>query len=247
MRVVGYTSGAKPCGIADYHQKVAAGLTALDVQCDTVALPTGSVYRDQPLALWRRRQLYAGLAARSSAYDAVLLNLLTQWNGFRTGENMLPAFINHLHGPVFMTLHEWPAMLAPESGLQSLSKEIVTQLVGLASQFGERRGIPYEQWMANHVFGRASHILVHADALRDRLLALGIPAERITLETFPIPSLPARASSEIVDEFAQRFAHRRKIVNLRIPASAKVARSRSPGAAGIARRRYADVSRRNRW
>jgi hypothetical protein len=77
MRVVGYTSGAKPCGIADYHHKVATGLTAFGVQCDTVPLPTGSIYRDQPLALWRQRQLYAGLAAQSRAYDAVLLDLLT--------------------------------------------------------------------------------------------------------------------------------------------------------------------------
>ena len=217
MRVVGYTSGANPCGIADYHQKVAAGLSVAGVQCDTVRLPTASVYRDRPLALWRRRQLYAELAARSRAYDGVLLDLLTQWNGFRSGENMLPAFINHLRGPVFMIVHEWPAMLDPENEAQSLPRQLVKQLVRRTSQYGELGGLPYDEWMAERVFGRAGHILVHAGALRDRLLALGIPGERITFATFPIPRVPDRARSKRVDEFARRFAHRRKIVIFGFP------------------------------
>ena len=217
MKVVGYTSGAKPCGIADYHRKVTTGLTAFGVQCDTVPLPTDSVYRDQPLALWRRRRLYAGLAAQSSAYDAVLLDLLTNWNGFRTGENTLPAFINHLRGPLFMIVHEWPPAIDPESDSQSVPRQMVNQFAGLAVRIGERQGLPYEEWLAKRVFARASHILVHARVLRDRLLAVGIPEERVTFQIFPIPKVQERAGSKIVDEFAERFAERRKIVLFGFP------------------------------
>ena len=217
MKIVGYTSGAKPCGIADYHQKVEAGLIAAGVQCDTVALPTTSVYRDRPLALWKERQLYAGLASRSRAYDAVMLDLLTQWNGFRTGENMLPAFINHLRGPLFMIVHEWPPVIDSKSDSQSLPKRMVTQLAGLAIRLSERKGLPYEEWMAKRVFARADHILVHARVLRDRLLAVGIPEERVTFQIFPIPKVQERVRSTVVDEFARRFAHRRKIVVFGFP------------------------------
>jgi len=136
MKIVGYTSGAKPCGIADYHRKVEAGLIAAGVQCDTVPLPTTSVYRDRPLALWKQRQMYAGLASRSRAYDAVMLDLLTQWNGFRTGENTLPAFINHLRGPLFMIVHEWPPVIAEEDDSPSLPGQVVKQFAALASRIG---------------------------------------------------------------------------------------------------------------
>ena len=217
MKVVGYTSGAQPCGIADYHRKVATGLAAVGVQCDTVPLPTGSVYRDRPVALWKQRRLYAGLAARSGAYDAVLLDLLTHWNGLRAGENTLPAFINHLRGPLLMIVHEWPPVLDPESDSQSLPKRLVTQLAGLAIRLGERKGLPYEEWMAKRVFARADHILVHARVLRDRLLAVGIPEERVTFQIFPIPKVHDRVGSKVVDEFARRFAHRRKIVVFGFP------------------------------
>jgi len=217
MKIVGYTSGANPCGIADYHRKVATELTAFGVQCDTVPLPTGSVYRDQPLALWKQRQLYAGLASRSSAYQAVLLDLLTHWNGLRAGENTLPAFINHLRGPLFMIVHEWPPAIDSENGSQSLPRQLVNQLAGLAIRIGERHGLAYEEWMAKRVFGRAGHILVHARVLRDRLLAAGIPAERVTFQIFPIPKIQERAGSKALDEFAQRFAHRRKIVLFGFP------------------------------
>ena len=217
MKIVGYTSGAKPCGIADYHRKVEAGLIAAGVQCDTVPLPTTSVYRDRPLALWKQRQMYAGLASRSRTYDAVMLDLLTQWNGFRTGENTLPAFINHLRGPLFMIVHEWPPVIAEEDDSPSLPRQVVKQIAALASRIGELGGLPYEEWMAKRMFARANHILVHARALHDRLLAVGIPEERVTFQIFPIPKVQERVGSKVVDEFARRFAHRRKIVVFGFP------------------------------
>lgn len=217
MRVVGYTSGAKPCGIADYHQKVTTELAGVGVQCDTVPLPTATVYRDQPLELWRQRQRYAGLAARSGGYDAVLLDLLTQWNGFRAGENTLPTFINNLRGPLFMFVHEWPATIDSATGSLSFRSQMVQQVAAVASRLGELGGLPYDEWLAQRLFGRAGHILVHARALRDRLLATGIPSERITFRIFPIPTITERIMSKVVDDFAQRFAHRRKIVTFGFP------------------------------
>lgn len=217
LKLIGYTSGAWPCGIADYHAKVVAALTASHVECDTVPLPTDSVYRDRPLALWRRRKLYGRLAARSGDYDAALLDLLTLWNGFRPGENTLPTFMNHLRGPLFMTLHEWPTVIAPEGKSKSLPRQAVQQLASTASRLGELGGMTYEEWLRRRLFARAEHILVHARALQERLLAAGVPSERVTFQLHPVPGLPSPIRSALLDEFARRFAHRRKIIIFGFP------------------------------
>jgi glycosyltransferase involved in cell wall biosynthesis len=108
-------------------------------------------------------------------------------------------------------------LIDSEVDSQSLPRQVVTQLAGLAIRIGERKGLPYEEWMAKRVFARAVHILVHARVLRDRLLAAGIPAERVTFQIFPIPKVQERVGSKVLDEFAQRFAHRRKIVLFGFP------------------------------
>lgn len=217
LKLIGYTSGAWPCGIADYHAKVVAALTASHVECHTVPLPTDSVYRDRPLALWRRRKLYGRLAARSGDYDAALLDLLTLWNGFRPGENTLPAFMNHLRGPLFMTLHEWPTVIAPEAKSKSLPGQMVQQLANVATRLGELRGLSYEEWIRRRMFSRAGHILVHARSLEERLLSVGVPPERVTFRVLPVPTLPTPVRSASLDEFAVQFANRRKIIIFGFP------------------------------
>jgi glycosyltransferase involved in cell wall biosynthesis len=214
MRLIAYSSGAWPCGIADYHAKLAQSLAAR-LHCDTIALPTGTVYRDHPRALLRRRREYTGLAARSAGYDASLLHLVTQWNGSRAGENMLPAFLNHLRGPLFMLVHEWPPSMDPESG--SGPRRVVANATEMASRLLERGGLAYDAWLQRRLFARAEHILVHAEALRDRLIAAGVPPHRVTFCIHPVPELPQERDVTYARSLRQRFAGRRLIVLFGFP------------------------------
>ncbi len=218
LRVIGYTSGAWPCGIADYHRKLARSLQSAAVDCETVPLPSDTVYRDNPAALWRRRGLYRDLAARSGGYEASLLDLVTQWNGGRAGENMLPTFINRLRGPVFMIVHEWPRPLEAESEGRSMPSRVLSSVAAAAVRVADRGGLTHEDWLHRRLFTRATHILVHAEALRDRMLAVGIPPDSVSLRTFPTPDLASGgAPHPTIEMVARRFAHRRKIVIFGFP------------------------------
>jgi glycosyltransferase involved in cell wall biosynthesis len=215
MRVIAYSSGARPCGIADYHAKLAQALTP-HLACDTHPLPTGTVYRDQPWPLLQRRRQYIHLASKSRAYDAALLNLVVQWNGSRAGENMLPTFINHLRGPLLMIVHEWPPSPEPEPATESWRRRAMSGAASLISRL-ERGGLAYEQWLSRRLFGRAAHLLVHAEALRDRLLAAGVPTDRVSFRMHPVPELPVTGDTTFADHLRQRLAGRRIIVLFGFP------------------------------
>ena len=215
LRLIAYSSGAWPCGIADYHSKLSRGLSA-HLSCDTERLPTGTVYRDQPLALLARRRQYVKMASKSRGYDAALINLVTQWNGSRAGEHMLPAFMNHLRGPLFLIVHEWPPLPEQEPLTGSLPRRAIVAAARAASRL-ERRGLPFEQWLQQKLFGRAAHMLVHAEALRDKLLSAGVPAERVTFRIHPVPELAEPGDTAFADSLTQRFPNRRFIVLFGFP------------------------------
>ena len=110
-RVIAYTSGADPCGIADYHGRLAEHLPELE---RSVPLPTRIVLRDLLLALVKQRILCTGaLAAEADGDHVVLLQMISSWNGLRLGEYLLPTFLDRLRPPVVAVLHEWPE-LSPE-------------------------------------------------------------------------------------------------------------------------------------
>lgn len=217
MRIVAYSSGAWPCGIADYHGKLAEGLAAAGIECHTLPLPTDTVYRDRPLALLRRRRAYQQLAAQSRRYDASLLQLITHWNGARPVEHTLPTFINHLRGPLLMVAHEWPPGLDPESDAKSLPRRAVSRAMSMASRLVERSGLSYDDWLRDGLFARAAHIFVHSHALRERIVALGVPADRVTFQIQPVPQLPEQEALPGSDPRLQQHADRRRIVIFGFP------------------------------
>jgi glycosyltransferase involved in cell wall biosynthesis len=223
MRIIAYSSGAWPCGIADYHGKLTREFPS-SIQCDTTPLPTDTVHRDRPVKLWERRRHYARLAARSGAYDVSLIQFITHWNGHRDWEYALPVFARNLRVPFAVILHEWP----PTPGSEASGTSAARRLVARASAHWDRHGFDHEEWLRKLFLGRAGHIFVHSEALRDRALAAGIPPERVTFAVFPVATLPAneRAAAEAIkDRYRGRrfivifgFPHPRKSLELAIQA-----------------------------
>jgi glycosyltransferase involved in cell wall biosynthesis len=198
IRLTCYSSGAWPCGIANYHRHLVEGL-ASRFDCETVNLPTDSVRRSNLPALLRRRRHYASLASRSDRSNMVLLQFITFWNGTREGENMLPAFLNRLRSPLYLVLHEWPDLPYPEIHSGHFLVRAAKHLALRAYRRYEFQKSHYDRWLMEHLFARARHILVHSEGLRDRLTDAGMDPGRITLAIhppFPTPE-PKWTDSEI--------------------------------------------------
>jgi len=193
LRALAYTSSAHLCGINDYHQRVAPHVPVL---ADTLRLPADRVLRDRPLALFKQRLRYRALAAAADRYDVVLLQMVTQWNGFRLGEYCLPSFVGRLRPPLVLVLHEWPEPIGEEPvrpGLADAARRVATSIVRRAD-FGGRG---FDSWIERVFLTRASHIVVHADHLADRLIRAGVAPERITFcvqPAYPIGEEPDRAA-----------------------------------------------------
>ena len=211
MRILAYSSGAWPCGIADYHGKLTSAFPP-SIHCDTTPLPTDTVHRDRPLKLWERRRHYAQLAARSGAYDASLIQFITHWNGHRDWEYTLPVFVKHLRDPFAIILHEWP----PTPNSENPGPSAARRLVARASKQWDRQGSDHEEWLNRRFLHRAGHIFVHSEALRDRALAAGIPHERVTFAIFPVATLASKESA-VADAIKARYQGRRFIVLFGFP------------------------------
>jgi len=214
VRVIAYSSGAWPCSIADYHNKLVREFDS-SIQCESLTFPTDSVYRDQPLQLWQRRRHYAQLAATSRSYDVALIQFITHWNGLRDGEYALPVFANHLARPFALILHEWPP--TPDSDVAPAGvKRVLTEAFAVAAKRWDRRGFSSDTWFREHFLRRAGHIFVHSEALRDQVLSAGIPASRVSFIVFPVLELPSGDTS-VADTVAARFAGHRIIVIFGFP------------------------------
>ena len=192
LRVIAYTSGAHPCGIADYHQRLETHVSGL---VRTVKLPTARVLRDRPLALLKHRLMYRRLAAASDAHDVVLLQFVTTWNGFRLGEYLLPTFVNRIRKPLVVVMHEWPEPVADDArregvfGYARVGAEAVIRRLDFA-------GLRCDSWFDRKLLPRVSHFFVHAEHLRARLMEAGVPAARISYSIMPVyPDSPAPADA----------------------------------------------------
>src|SRR5262245_989330 len=184
MRLICYSSGAWPCGIANYHRRLEPILRDA-FAVTTHHLPTIPVLRDRPVALARQRRRYMVLANESSAYDAALLQFITFWNGNRLGENMLPSFVDHLAAPLVVVLHEWPLPQEAEPDDGSWPKRIVRST---ALQFAQGPR-DYDGWLRTRFFPRVAHFIVHASELSTRLLEVGVSEDRVTRVVAPVYEL----------------------------------------------------------
>ena len=178
MRNIAYTSGASPCGIADYHRRLAEFLPDLET---TLPFPTEIVLRDHPIRLWRTRRTYQQLAAAADSYDATLIQMVTTWNGFRFGEFLLPTFVNRLRRPLVVVLHEWPeGPAAAAEGTPFLRRGVEAALRRF--DFGDS----FESWLQRRFLARVSHFVVHSEQLKGRLLSAGVAVDRVTFCLMPV-------------------------------------------------------------
>ena len=209
--VFAFSSGAWPCGIANYHRHLAEQLSA-QLSLETLLLPTERVSRSRPLTLWRYRRCYRRLAALADRADAVLLQLVSFWNGTRAGEHMLPAFWARLRRPVVTVLHEWPQPPEPEhyAGPAPVcwAKRLTTRAAGL---FDYGAG-GYDGWLASSFLGGTAHFIVHSKELRDRLADSGV--DRTRLSWTPCPAFPLPAPRATGAETAARWTRGRRPIVL---------------------------------
>ena len=193
LRVIAYTSGAHPCGIADYHQRLETHLSGL---VRTVKLPTARILRDRPLALLTHRLTYRRLAAASDAHEVVLLQLVNTWNGLRPGEYLLPTFVDRIRKPLVVIMHEWPEAVADATTREGA---LGSALAGAEAAIRrlDFSGLRFDAWFERRFLPRASHVFVHAEHLKARLLEAGVPAGRISCPIMPVyPHSPAPAATD---------------------------------------------------
>lgn len=212
MRLICYSSGAWPCGIANYHRQLVPFLEQ-SFSVATRTLPTTPVLRDRPWALARQRRLYADLAEQSSAYDVALLQFITFWNGNRPGENALPIFVSHLRRPTVVVLHEWPPAQEREPDQGRWARRFARQ--ALLRTFAGPQADP--AWLNAQFFSQMSHFVVHSGELRDRLLESGVREERITLVVHPPYELGTVEGTPLDPALAQRLDGRRVVLLFGFP------------------------------
>jgi|GEM_PF-1211389 len=186
MKVICYSSGFRPCGVAEYHAAL-SGALASTLQCRTVLLPCVGVRRSCLGLLRRLRKTYARLAALADGYDVVLLDFVSRfWNGGRPVENMFPMFLSRIKKPIIMILHEWPDLIEAESHSGNRLLRFIKGVSVRAMLFRDLGKCPYDDWLNIHMFRRMSHVVVHSCELQQRLEAAGVERERISMHPLPV-------------------------------------------------------------
>jgi glycosyltransferase involved in cell wall biosynthesis len=213
MRIICYSSGAWPCGIANYQHHLEPSLHQ-SFAVTTRLLPTAPVLRDRPVALAKQRALYAKLAAESASYDVALLQFVTFWNGNRLGENMLPAFVGHLAAPTIVVLHEWPIPQAPESDDGSWPRRVVRS-AALKLAPGPR---DYDAWLRTTFFAQMAHFIVHSSELSERLGEVGVSRDRITQIVHPVYELESTLDGDpLTPALVQKLEDKRMLLLFGFP------------------------------
>ncbi len=184
-RVLSYTSGLWPCGVASYQRHLSQALAEF-ADVETVRLPTQRILGDDLLAVLRQRRRYQHFARKSAGRDAVLIDYTaTFWNGSRLGENFFPAFANALKAPTLVILHEDAGRTDPADTSGPFVVRAVKRLAHLALTTWDTRTRHYEAFVAKHLFDFAAHVVAHADTLAS------VAPGRVTVLPTPVYPLPA--------------------------------------------------------
>lgn len=233
IRLVSYSSQNIGCGIADYNQHLLAAMAG-SIERETVAVTYDRIpiHRLRPLVELRRR--YGKLAASADRHDVVLLQYYDRlWNGTRPIENTFPLFLKHIHKPMVMVLHEWPKQPPNTARAGSPPVRVAKSLLHWSVRRWEIGGADYSTWVNETMFKRMAHIVVMTRELADRLVRVGVPEERISVEQFPVHRMapPCWSETEVRERYGlgdRRVllllgaAHPRKGYELAIRAMAKL-------------------------
>jgi glycosyltransferase involved in cell wall biosynthesis len=192
-RLLAVASARRPCGVADYHAALLAGFGPA-AAVTPVDLPDEFAPRSRPVRLLLRRRAVRRLARAADRLDAVLVEYHPRfWNHVgRSGEELFPAFVRAARRPVVAVVHEVadPVREGPPAN----------RLKGWHVRAWERLnpGPP------GAALAGCAALFAHAPAVRDWLLALGTPADRVALLPHPVFAPPAGVPPPA--EIDRRFA-----------------------------------------
>lgn len=182
LRVALLTSTRERCGVAEYSRHLAAALRRL-VSLDTIPV--------EPLPLDR------STISRINAADVVHLQHEYSFFGSALpGRSRLPAVLRAIERPCVITAHT----VAPAE-----------QVVGMETTAGWRRLAKWCLLRSRRLrrsievgpFLGAARIIVHSRHARERLIAAGLPSERVLYLPMPVPRLapaPADETPPVPDE-----------------------------------------------
>lgn len=167
MRVGLLTSWDERCGIAEYSRLLVAELRRrVDVEV------TPATFLSSPPAV------YAAMARELNAAEVIhIQHSYAFFGGMHPRRSGWFPFAGALKRPVLMTIHEL-------DGRATGAYPVPPAL--------ERA---YKRWFNRRVFLHPAvrHWLVHSETLRQELIALGAPAERVTYRPMPLPPPPSPA------------------------------------------------------
>lgn len=109
MKLAMVTSWQVPCGIARCTEELVNALKQLP-DFDVTVIPAGrQVWQSQGhrLGWWRERAYWQEVAEQTQDADLVHIQFAPHlFGGFKPFRNLLPFFLNRLHQPVIITVHE---------------------------------------------------------------------------------------------------------------------------------------------
>ena len=219
-RLIYYTSGLWPCGVASYQRNVAQAMNEF-ADVETVKLPADRIDGHNLRALFRQRRRYRDLAAQSAGYSAVIVDYTdTFWNGSRLGENLFPLFARHLKTPTIVVLHEGPGRVDPADVEGSFPKKVMQRLTHLALARWDTGTREYNTFIHMKLFGFAKHLVTHATRLAETR-STDLPPARI--HVLPTPAYPLPEPNLTNAEVDARFGTQGKkvLVLLGFPQASK--------------------------
>jgi len=187
LRLISYTSGLDPCGVASYQRHLTAALREF-ADITTVRLSAERTLGADLPALRKRRADIVAAANMSQGFDGALIDFTdTFFNGSRPGEALFPLFLRNLNCPAVVLLHELPGRTDNPEVLGGPTSKLVQRLTHLAFARRDSGGRSWAGFVNEAYFRQADHLATHAEALIQARTS-DLPPERLHL--LPTPAYP---------------------------------------------------------
>jgi glycosyltransferase involved in cell wall biosynthesis len=223
VKLIAYTSGLWPCGVAAYHRNLAAALAA-SADVTTVPLSAERTFGRDLRALRQRRRETVALAARSAGFDAALIDYTdTFFNGVRRGEALFPLFARSLKCPAIVLLHENHGRTDAADVEGPLPTKLLQRLTHDAFALrdtGAATTTDYERYLRTRLFSGAAHLVTHSPTLV-AARPHDLPPERTHLLPTPAYPLPLPSLTRADVDAKHGLAGKRVLVLFGLPQPSK--------------------------
>ena len=219
-RLISYTSGLWPCGVASYQRNLAAALAEF-ADVTTVGLPATRTLGRDLAGVRRRRAETRASAAASAGFDGVLIDYTDSfWNGSRPGENLFPLFARSLRVPAVVVLHEDHGRTDPADVEGRFAAKVVQRLTHKVLAWRDTGALDYAGHLKTGLFSFAAHLVTHSPTLI-AARRHDLPAARVHLlptPAYPLPE-PTLAPAEVDAKYG--LVGRRVLTLLGFPQASK--------------------------